>query len=211
MNTTTSNNNSRRSARSVLPRLLTRIIVPLAGYAVLRPFVGSDAEALVIAGSVPAAWTLGILVARRRIDPLGLLGTAGFGVSLLLLWFSGGSAVAVKLGEPVVTGLIGVAFLLSVVVGKPLYGMIMRMTRRPVGAYAKPFTLIIGAILVVHTAVVVALAIALPTTEYLAVGRPVGWAVIAVGLGGLLWYRKRAVSSTSDGSDSGLPQGIART
>jgi len=182
-------------ARTLVPRLATRLVLPLVGYALLRPYVGSDAVALAIAGCVPAAWTIGVLLARRRLDPLGLLGVAGFGMSLLLLWLTGGSAVAVKLGEPVVTGVLGLACLVSVPLGRPLYGLVLRATGRATSAVgAGPLTVIIGAILAVHAAVLVLLAITLSTTDYLAVGRPIGWAVLGVGVAGLFWYRKRASS-----------------
>lgn len=175
----------------MLPGLAIGIGVPLVGYLVLRPHF-SDAVALAIAGSVPAVRAIGILAVRRKLDPFGVLGMAGVGVSLLLLWLSGGSAIAVKLGEPVLTGLLGVACLVSVPLGKPLYGLLMRVTGRPAMTNAAgPTTVIIGAILAVHAAVVVLLAFTLSSTDYLAVGRPIGWAVLAVGFVGLFWYRKR--------------------
>ncbi|HEX4725511.1 MAG TPA: VC0807 family protein [Pseudonocardiaceae bacterium] len=180
-----------RMARRMLPGLLTRIVVPLAGYAVLRPFVGSDAVALAVAAAVPTVWTIGSLLVRRKLDPFGVLGMAGFGVSLLLLWLTGGSAIAVKLGEPVVTGLLGVACLVSVVVGKPAYALLMRATGRPATGGAGTVTVIIGTLLAVHAAVLVLLAFVLSTTDYLAIGRPVGWGVLAIGIAVLFWYRRR--------------------
>lgn len=189
-------------AKSLLPRLATRIVIPLVGYTVLRPYVGSDAIALAIAAAVPTLWTIGTLVVRRRIDPIGLLSTVGFGVSLLLLWLGGGSSLAVKLGEPIVTGVLGIACLVSVAVGMPLYALILRRTGRPVVA-ARQLTAIVGTILFVHAAVVVVLAMTLSTTEFLAIGRLIGWAVLGVGVAGLFAYRRRLTNAARTVPDAG--------
>jgi hypothetical protein len=176
----------------MLPGLVIGIGVPLLGYLVLRPFL-SDAVALAMAGSVPAIRAIGVLMVRRKLDPFGVLGVAGVGMSLLLLWLSGGSAIAVKLGEPVLTGLLGVACLVSVPLGRPLFALLMRVTGRSATTNAGTTSVIIGAILTVHAAVVVLLAFTLSSTDYLAIGRPIGWAVLAVGFAGLFWYRKRLI------------------
>ncbi|WP_147450883.1 VC0807 family protein [Streptomyces hoynatensis] len=52
-------------------------------------------------------------------------------------------------------------------------------------------TALIGALLLVHALVIVALALALPTGTFLSVSRPVGLAVLGVGSLPLLWYRAR--------------------
>ncbi|HEX3792460.1 MAG TPA: VC0807 family protein [Pseudonocardiaceae bacterium] len=189
--------------RRIGPGALVSIVLPLLAYAVLRPRVGSDATALAIAGAIPACWTVGVLAWRRRLDPIGVFGVAGFAVSLLLLWWSGGSALAEKLGEPLLTGLLGLVCLGSLVVGQPLHLVALRVLGRrnpQLAAAARDprrrsvsagFTAIIGGILLAHAVALAALAIALPTTSYLALSRPVGLSVLAVGIAGLLWYRQR--------------------
>jgi hypothetical protein len=43
-------------------------------------------------------------------------------------------------------------------------------------------TVLAGAVMTVHAALILALALTLPTAVFLAVARPIGWAVIVVGV-----------------------------
>ncbi|MGP4097850.1 VC0807 family protein [Nonomuraea sp. KM90] len=178
-------------------------LVPLAAYALVRPYAGSDATALAIAAGIPVACTAAVFAARRRIDPIGVVALLGYGVALLALLLSGGNPLVLKLHEAVLTGPLGVAGLVSVVVGRPLYLVVLRrvarrnpaaaaMLRRPdIRRVAAVLTTILGGTLAIHALVMLVLAVRLPTGTYLAVARPIGWALLAGGVGILLWYRAR--------------------
>lgn len=113
---------------AVAARLGAIIVVPVLAYLLLRPQVGSDAAALAIAGAIPAAWTLARLAWRRRVDPIGGLAVVGFGIALLLAALSGGDALLLKVREAPLTGAIGVVFLLSAAVRRPLLPGLLRLS-----------------------------------------------------------------------------------
>jgi hypothetical protein len=72
-------------------------------------------------------------------------------------------------------------------------------------------TTIIGAIFLVHGIAIAILALTLPTGMFLAVSRPVGLPIIAVGLTILIWYQRRRRKTPQDetpqaaGSDDDQP------
>lgn len=176
---------------------------PLAAYALVRPHTGSDATALTVAAGIPVLYTVATFAVRRRIDAIGVIAVLAYGVALLALLLSGGNPLVLKLHEAVLTGPLGLAGLVSVVVGRPLYLVVLRrlaarnpraadMVRRPdIRRVASVLTTIIGGTLAVHALVMLLLALRLPTATYLALSRPIGWALMATGLVAVLWYRSR--------------------
>jgi hypothetical protein len=193
--------------RRLLPSIAVNHAVPLLAYLLLRPHLDSDAAALAIGTAVPVVFTLAMFGLRRRVDPVGAVAVLGYGVALLVLLLSGGNDLALKLHEAVVTGPIGLICLVSVAVGRPLHLLVLRFlarndprvrvalrdpARRRTSAV---LTLLVGAVMLVHALALLALALAQPTTTYLALSRPVGWSIIAVGAAALLWYRNRIRSS----------------
>ncbi len=73
-------------------------------------------------------------------------------------------------------------------------------------------TAIIGAIFLVHAITITILALTLPTGTFLAVSRPVGLPILAVGLTILIWYRRsrrrktrQDMASQAGGSDDDQP------
>lgn len=180
-------------------------VVPLVVYTVLRPHVGGDATALLVAAAVPAVFTLAKLAWRRRLDPIGVIAVGGFGIAVFVLVATGGDPIVLKLHEAVVTGPLGLVCLASVAIGKPLHQVVLRLVsrRKPEldrllrapGARRTSMvvTALLGATMVVHALVLLALALSLPTRTYLEVSRPIGLAVLAVGLGSLFWYRNHRI------------------
>ncbi|TDV54251.1 VC0807 family protein [Actinophytocola oryzae] len=187
--------------RKVGPSVVISAVVPLVVYTWLRPHTGSDATALLVAAAVPTAFTLGKLAVRRRLDPIGLVAVCCFAVAALVFFATGGNTVVLKLHEAVVTGPLGLVCLASVAIGKPLHQVVLRLVARRSPGMDRPLdtpgsrrasntiTGIVGATLVLHALVLLALAVSLPTQTYLEVSRPIGLAVIAVGVGSLFWYR----------------------
>ncbi len=189
--------------RRLLPSVLFNAVLPLLGYALLRPRVGTDAAALAIAGAVPVVVTVATFAVRRRVDPIGVVAVLTFGVALLVMVLSGGNALVLKLHDAVVTGPLGVVCLASVVIGRPLHRVVIQLLARRDPrlrlALRSPahrrlsmvMTALVGTVLVVHALVLLALALTEPTGTFLALSKPVGWSIIGAGFVAMLWYRNR--------------------
>jgi hypothetical protein len=104
------------------PRVVTEIVVnfalPYAIFSRLKPELG-DAGALMASSASPVLWSVVELVRRRRADMISLMTVAGIALSLLA-FLGGGSVHLLQLREKLVTVLIGLAFLGSAAVGRPL-------------------------------------------------------------------------------------------
>ncbi len=172
-----------------LASLVINLVVPLVGYELIRPHVGSSALALALAGAVPAGYTLAALAVTRRLNLFGLVGVAGFGLAVLVSWASGGNPLAVELEEPALLGLAGVAFAVSALIGRPLHLVILRRLGRGDPRYAAiaaraerrtstVVTAIIGLTLLAHAVAVAVLAVTQPVSTFVALQRPVGLGVL---------------------------------
>lgn len=193
--------------RKLLPSVLVNGAVPLLAYTLLSGPLGSGTTALAVAAAIPVVFTAAKFVMRHRLDPLGVLAIVGYAVALIVLVLSNGNDLVLKLHEAVVTGPLGLVCLVSVVVGKPLHGVVLNlMSRRnpqlPQGnrpelrKISMIMTTLIGATLVLHALVLLVLALGLPTGTYLAVSHPIGLCVLAAGIAAMLWYRNRLRART---------------
>lgn len=191
-----------RNLRAFLPNLLLSWILPIAAYELISPHVSSDLLALSIGAAIPALITLGTFVFRRKVNVIGLIAVVGFAIGLAVSVFTGGNELAVKLHEPVLTGVIGLVFLLSVAFGRPLFLVITRLRSR--GRPATPtattrrratvFSTLIGVTLLVHAIVLTILAVSLSTGTFLALSRPIGLPILAIGFGVMFLYGRRSAS-----------------
>ncbi len=66
-----------------------------------------------------------------------MFGAVVYGVALLVTWLTGGSALALELRDAVPTGLLGLACLVSVLVGRPLLDVLLRLLGRWYPALAR--------------------------------------------------------------------------
>jgi hypothetical protein len=193
-----------RRPAAVLLRLLPRIVlnaaIPLVLYLMLSPGLG-EVAALAVGAAVPAVATAIELVVRRRLDPVGVVALFAFVVVLVVFALTGGDPLVVKLHDAVLTGPVGVVLLASAAVRRPLLVAAGRLVqrRRPEARVVPPrmlavATVVAGVVMTVHAALILALALTLPTATFLSVARPIGWAVIAVGvlIGWVLRSRMRA-------------------
>lgn len=77
------------------------------------------APALMTASIPPILWSVAAFIRERRIDAISILVLSGIALSLLA--FAGGGGVKfLQLREHLVTGLVGLVFLGSAAIGKPL-------------------------------------------------------------------------------------------
>jgi hypothetical protein len=207
---------------SLLAKLVINTAVPALVYVLLRPHVHSDITALVIGAAVPMAWTVGVLLWKRRVDPVGVFALFCFAIGLLLLVVTGGSELTFKLREDIWSGPVGLACLISVAVRRPLllYAIKAMARRNPdVAERANDpasrhrlsmITAAIGAILVVHAIVLIVLALTTSTTLFLAISRPISWGIVGGGLAALVWWlrhhsRKQWAQEQAAGA-AGQPQ-----
>ena len=97
---------------------------PLLVYDLTHRSLG-DVGALIASSIPPTLWTLIEFARRRRVDAVSILVLAGIALSLLA-FIGGGGARFLQLREKLVTALIGVIFLASAAIGKPLIYQLAR-------------------------------------------------------------------------------------
>ena len=195
-----------KAIRNIAVEILVNIVLPYLIYVKAEPRLGS-VRALLAASVPPILWS-GIEFARkRRIDAVSLLVLAGIVLSLLA-FFGGGSARFLQLRENLVTGLIGLVFLVSAAMGRPLIYQLAhagKLREDPVEAARfeslrdNPrfrrnmtiMTLVWGFGLLAQTAVACLLVFSLSIPRYLIVSPIVGYSI----MGGLalwtFWFVKR--------------------
>jgi hypothetical protein len=175
----------------------------VATYVILSQALHSDLAALAIAETIPVAWMLAIGLPRRQVHPLVLLWALVFAVAILVSIASGGSVLPLKLRRAVITGSLGLAFLGSVLVRRPLMPIAMERLARAwprterlnslLGGQTAPrraivLTAILGVTLLADATAQVTLALTVSTAVFLAASRLARVAVFAVGLGGCAYY-----------------------
>ena len=107
-------------------------------YVVYRLTQGSlgDVKALIAASAPPLGWSILEFARRRRIDALSLLVLAGIVLSLVA-FIGGGGVRFLQLREQLVSAVIGLLFLGSAAIGKPLiYQLALARIRRGAGQMA---------------------------------------------------------------------------
>ena len=175
----------------------------------LRRHVGSDAEALAIGCAIPAAWVLVRLVITRRVEWLAAVFVAVFAVTVVVSLLSGGSALPFKLRYWVVTGLAGLACVISVIARRPLPLLLAHRplhdaerARKIEAAFNDPdrrhrltvVTSVAGIALLLDAAVRAMLAVTLSTAMFLVASRVASWAVIGTGLAVVAIYLRFTAS-----------------
>lgn len=181
--------------------------LPILIYDRVAPHSG-DVIALMASSLPPLLWSLAEFMRRRRVDALSVLVLAGIGLSLLAM-LGGGSAKFLQLRENLVSALIGLVFLGSAVIGRPLIYQLARagLARKSpedVAAFEAKrdtprfrrvmttMTLVWGVGLLVSSAIACALVFALSIHDYMIVSPFVGYGSMGVLALWTMWYRRRA-------------------
>ena len=86
-------------------------------------------KALIASSAPPTLWSLVQFARHRRVDALSVLVLGGIVLSLLAM-LGGGGAQFLLLREKLVTGAIGLLFLGSALIGKPLIYQLARASMR---------------------------------------------------------------------------------
>jgi hypothetical protein len=202
-----------RQQRNAKPALVVKLMInlaaPVLAFILLRPVLHSDVAALVAGAAIPAAYTIALLLWRRKLDAIGAFAIVCFAIGLLLVLVTGGNELVFKLREDLVTGPLGLACIVSVALRRPLLAVALhvaarrnaRIRARTDDPQARRITTVttgvIGVILVVHAIVMVALALTTGTTIFLALSRPISLAMVGGGLTALVWWIRHQHSKPS--------------
>jgi hypothetical protein len=197
---------SRKAAGSIVIELLVNLVLPYVIYVRTEAGLG-QVHALLAASLPPIAWGVIEFARKRRVDAVSILVIAGIFLSLLA-FLGGGSVRFLQLRENLVTGLIGLVFLGSAAIGRPLIYQLARAGKlRKSQAEAEQFealrskqhfrrgmtvmTLVWGFGLLLQTAVACLLVFSMSIPHYLLVSPIIGYGT----MGGLalwtFWYVKR--------------------
>lgn len=191
------------------PRIVLELVVNFAAPVLIYDRLHGrwgDVPALLASSAPPLLWSVFEFIRNRRVDALSVMSMVGIGLSILA-FFGGGSVQLLQLREKMVTLIIGLAFVGSAAIGRPLIYPLARATMARESAQALAdfevkrdypavrqtimiMTWAWGLGLLADVAVSVALIYTLSVTQYLIVGPILGYGTI----GGLslwtIWYRR---------------------
>jgi len=165
--------------RNLLPNFIIDWLVPLPIYFILLPLTNTI-TALAAAGAIPVVHTIVLYAWRRQLNWLGILAIIGFagGLGAALL---GGGTLSLKIYGPVITGALGVVFLISAAMKKPFLIPILksfnvgdpeRFTKKPwIYKRATLMTIGFGIVFFYDAFTHAILALTLPTDTYVVVDR----------------------------------------
>jgi len=209
----------------VLIEALINFILPYVIYTVAEARLG-EVGALLASSAPPILWSIFEFARDRRIDALSVLVVAGIALSLLAM-VGGGGAQFLQVREKLVTGVIGLAFLGSALIGKPLiYELARASMRRKSEGEAQQFealqshagfrrtmtvmTLVWGLGLLCDVAVSVVLVFALSIRTYLIVNPLIGYGTMgALGLWTFLYGRRARRRGEARGAASPAAQVVS--
>ena len=195
-----------RSLWRIGREILVNLALPYLIYRFAQPQLG-DVNALIAASGPPLLWSVVELAVNRRIDALSLVALLGIGLSLLAL-LGGGTVQFLQLRERLVTVFIGIVFLGSAAIGRPLmYELVRAFLKRTDDPELQRvetlrdnrffktgmtiMTLVWGVGLLADAAASIALVYVLPIQIYLVVNRIMGYATIGSLTFWNLWFGRR--------------------
>jgi intracellular septation protein A len=196
----------RRNGARIGLEIAVNIVLPFLIYSFAQASQG-DVRALMLSSAPPVVWSIIEFIRERKLDALSILVLAGIVLSLFA-YLGGGSARFLQLREKLVTGLIGLAFLGSAAIGRPLIYELARATSlRTSQAEADRLealrdnaqfrrvmllmTLVWGFGLVAECAVSSALVFMVPIKQFLLIGPVIGYGTLGALALWTVWYRAR--------------------
>lgn len=194
------------------PGIAAGLLVPVVAFVVFLETFGDATEALAVAEALPLLWVLVYAVWRRRIEPVGALAVAGFAVALLLTIVLGGSSRPLELHRALFPGMVGLACLVSLGLGRPLLWSVAvkrgradpeTATRSELDAPGARHVLvvvtaIVGVFLTADAATQVTLAFTVSTSTFGVVSHVASWAIIGKGIAAGALYLHRVRSRKHD-------------
>ena len=108
----------RKNGGHLIIELLVNFILPYVIYSYAEAPLG-EVGALIASSAPPILWSLIEFALHRRLDALSVLVVVGMALSLLAM-LGGGGVQFLQLREKLVSGVIGLVFVGSALIGKPL-------------------------------------------------------------------------------------------
>jgi hypothetical protein len=181
-------------------------VLPFVVYSYASGSLG-QVRALLAASAPPILWSIGVFIRQRKIDAISVLVLSGIALSLLA--FAGGGGVKfLQLRENLVSGLVGLVFLGSAAIGKPLISYLARAGARRRGnleaidalrddpGFRRDMTvatLVWGLGLLAVCAVNCVLVFLVTIREFLLISAPIGYAAIGLLTAWMFWFVPRAM------------------
>lgn len=196
----------REHGAGIAVELVVNFAAPFTIYTFLSPTYG-DVDALLASSAPPILWSIVEFARKRRVDALSILVLSGIALSLVA-FIGGGGARFLQLRESLVTGVIGLVFLGSAAIGKPLiYQLALATSMRRSASEAEELvslrenvyfrrtmlimTLVWGFGLIAETAAACALVFAVSIPEFLLLSPILGYGTMAALGGWTFWYARR--------------------
>jgi hypothetical protein len=188
------------------PELFANFLAPYLVYTLLDPHYG-DTRALIGSALPPLAWSAYELIKTRRLDAISVVVVASI-LFTLVATAMGGSARLIQIRDALVTGAIGLMFLGSLAMPRPIIFYLARATMSRnteagaasyeavwdipgVPAVFRVLTVVWGMGLVVQTACMCGLAWVWPIGRYLLVSPFISAVIFGLLMVWSLWYIAR--------------------
>jgi hypothetical protein len=191
------------------PELAANFLAPWAVYQLLDGHYG-DVTALIASAMPPLLWSLYELAKTRRLDAISVIVVTSilFTVGATGL---GGSARLIQIREALVTGVVGLLFLASLLMKRPMIFYLARATmarntesgaqdfesmweKRGVPRVFRLMTAVWGVGLIFQTAVMCWLAWIWPISRYLLLSPVIGYGIFGLLMAWSLWYRAKKIA-----------------
>ena len=196
----------RANGPAIFREILINIAAPLGIYQLAKGELG-DVQALMLSSVPPILWGIFEFIRHRRIDAISIMSVASIVLSLVA-FIGGGGVQFLQLREKLVTVLIGLAFLGSAAIGRPLIYVFARATmRRRSAAEAESFealqanvyfrrsmtlmTVVWGAGLVLEAALSAYLVFQMSVPEFMIASRVIGYGTIGLLTVWTFWFVRR--------------------
>jgi len=187
--------------------ILVNFALPFLIYDHWRSSLG-DVKALMASSIPPILWSIVEFIRLRKIDAISMLVVAGIVLSLVA-FIGGGGVKVLQLRENLVTGLVGLVFLGSAAIGKPVVYQLARASMRrngPDGAaeleavrdnvhvrrVMTVSTVVWGVGLLAICGVCCVLVFVVSIKMYLLINGPISYALAGLLIAWNLWYVMRA-------------------
>jgi len=208
----------RQNSRQAAIEIVVNVALPFLVYRICHPALG-DVKALMASSAPPIGWSIAAFVRQRRVDALSLIVLAGIAFSLIA-FAGGGGARSLQLREHLVAGVIGLIFLGSIAIGRPLIHVLARARMRRVGGpeagafdslrdhpifrrATLTMTLAWGFGLIAESALSCALVFLLSIQQFMLVSGVVGYGSIGVLTAWTFWYARRRAIAARQALDAG--------
>jgi hypothetical protein len=193
----------------LVSEFVINVLGPWGAFELVDKSLG-DTNALIVSALPPLAWSIIELVRTRRTDAISVVVITGILLTLVATML-GGSPRLLQIRENAVTGLIGVAFLLTLGLERPLIYYLARATFAREGpeaarkleavlatsagrAFFRRLTLFWGVGLIMQTAVLVWLVFIWPIGRFLLLSPIIGYGLLGLMLVWTVWSTRRLPS-----------------